>query len=40
MTILGDRIRPILKAHFDAFLKKFGKDNYHGRLDQYRGTVQ
>lgn len=26
-TALGDSIRPILKAHSDAFLKKFGKDD-------------
>lgn len=26
-TPLGDSIRPILKAHSDAFLKKFGKDD-------------
>jgi len=26
-TALGDNIRPILKAHSDAFLKKFGKDD-------------
>ena len=27
LTALGDSIRPILKAHSDAFLKKFGKDD-------------
>ena len=27
MTALGDQMRPILKAHSDAFLKKFGKDD-------------
>lgn len=26
-TALGDSVRPILKAHSDAFLKKFGKDD-------------
>jgi RNA ligase (TIGR02306 family) len=26
-TELGDNIRPLLKAHSDAFLKKFGKDD-------------
>lgn len=27
LTELGDAVRPILKAHSDAFLKKFGKDD-------------
>ncbi len=27
LTELGDSVRPVLKAHSDAFLKKFGKDD-------------
>ena len=27
LTELGDNVRPLLKAHSDAFLKKFGKDD-------------